>query len=135
VRRVPVPLLWDSGRDEVGAGAGDLLRPRHVHVEAAHVVVVVEVGECGWRDFRVLLLVVELEDVDAVSGCPVRGAEDGRLVAVGYGEAQAGVVAVADGDAVGVAALGVELIDELFGLGSPHGRRRIPTGAPLEGMR
>lgn len=46
----------------------------------------------------------------------VGGTEDGRPVAVGYGEAQAGVVAVADGDAVGVAVLGVEPVDEFFGL-------------------
>ncbi|WP_280641265.1 hypothetical protein [Streptomyces afghaniensis] len=37
-------------------------------------------------------------------------------MAVGKGEAQAGVVAVADGDAVGVAALRVEPVDERFSL-------------------
>ncbi|MGW0424982.1 hypothetical protein [Streptomyces sp. NPDC003015] len=45
---------------------------------------------------------------------------------VGYGEAQADVVAVADGDAVGVAALGVEPVDQFLRRGElGHSGRRF----------
>ncbi|MER7569842.1 hypothetical protein ABTZ93_44320 [Streptomyces sp. NPDC097941] len=54
---------------------------------------------------------------------------------VGYGEAQAGVVAVADGHAVGVSALGVEPVDEFFGLWSGGDLDRSGAGCGGEAGR